>query len=154
MAVRSVMPWNIKWIWDNMPADRARFETLFARIAADPVLSAQVRFDPAGPDMEEWYRGVGFVLSSSDTEGCHTSVLEGMASGAVPVVRDWPGARSLFSPHVHEPLDAAIPAMIAHADAGDEARGAVEAALKRDAAAYDLERFAAFFFRLSTGETR
>lgn len=153
MAVRSAMPWTINWIWENLPEDRARFEALFARIAADPVLSRHVRFDPAGPDMEEWYRGVGFILSSSDTEGCHTSVLEGMASGALPVVRGWPGARGLFAPHVHEPLEAAVPAMIAHADAGAAERAETEAALRRRAAEYDLERFATFFFSLSTGET-
>ncbi|MDA1358507.1 hypothetical protein O1R50_02675 [Glycomyces luteolus] len=33
---------------------------------------------------------VGFILSSSVREGCHVGLMEGAASGAVPVVRDWP----------------------------------------------------------------
>lgn len=46
---------------------------------------------------------VGTVLSTSVREGWPLSIMEGAASGAVPVVRDWPffagkthGARSLF----------------------------------------------------------
>ncbi|RKN49093.1 glycosyltransferase family 1 protein [Micromonospora endolithica] len=33
---------------------------------------------------------IGVVLSSSVREGCHVGLMEGAASGAVPVVRDWP----------------------------------------------------------------
>ncbi|NGO77352.1 glycosyltransferase family 4 protein [Streptomyces sp. YC504] len=47
--------------------------------------------------------GIGVILSSSVREGCHVAVLEGAASGAVPVVRDWPfyagkanGARTTY----------------------------------------------------------
>jgi len=46
---------------------------------------------------------VGVILSSSVRESFHAAVVEGTASGAVPVVRDWPffahrptGARSLY----------------------------------------------------------
>ena len=43
---------------------------------------------------------VGVVLSSSTRESFHIGLVEGAASGAVPVVRDWPffpgAARSLF----------------------------------------------------------
>ncbi|WP_073946705.1 glycosyltransferase family protein [Streptomyces kebangsaanensis] len=35
-------------------------------------------------------RDIGVILSSSVLEGCHVGVMEGAASGAVPVVRDWP----------------------------------------------------------------
>ncbi|WBC15079.1 glycosyltransferase family 1 protein [Micromonospora sp. WMMA1998] len=47
--------------------------------------------------------GIGVVLSSSVRESFHCAVVEGAASGAVPVVRDWPffadgvhGARTVF----------------------------------------------------------
>ncbi|MEU3001764.1 glycosyltransferase family 1 protein [Streptomyces sp. NPDC006995] len=33
---------------------------------------------------------VGVILSTSVREGCHVGLMEGAASGAVPVVRDWP----------------------------------------------------------------
>lgn len=33
---------------------------------------------------------IGVIISSSVREGCHCGLMEGAASGAVPVVRDWP----------------------------------------------------------------
>lgn len=139
LAVRSAMPWEIQWLWDREDDTRARFEALFARIHADPDLARAIRFDPTGPDMEEWYRGVGTIVSSSDTEGCHTSVLEGMASGCYPVVHDWPGARGLYAPHVHADMTAAIPGLIAFADSADP--GAAREALSRRVECHDLEHF-------------
>lgn len=146
LAVRSAMPWEIDWVWNREDETRARFETLFARIFDDPDLSGAIRFDPAGGDMEEWYRGIGTILSSSDSEGCHTSVLEGMASGALPVVHDWPGARGLFSPHVHADMTEAIPEVVGFADAPDlDARRRALAERVRD---HDVENFTRSFMNL------
>ena len=59
---------------------------------------------------------IGVILSSSVRESFHAAVVEGTASGAVPVVRDWPffahrptGARSLYPADwvVSTPLEAA-----------------------------------------------
>jgi len=44
------------------------------------------------PQLERWFAGVGYVLSTSDREGTHEAVAQGMSSGAVPVVRRWPAA--------------------------------------------------------------
>ncbi len=146
MAVRSVMPWDIGWVWDREDDTRARFEAVFDRIFADPGLNGAVRFDTAGTDMEEWYRGIGTILSSSDSEGCHTSVIEGMASGCLPVVHDWPGAQSLFSPHVYADMHDAIPRIIAFADSAgrDDARRSIADGV----AVHDVENFTQSFFEL------
>lgn len=146
LAVRSVMPWQIGWVWENRPDDRDRFVQLFRRIYDDPMLSEAVRFDPAGPDMEEWYRGIGTILSSSDSEGCHTSVIEGMASGCHPVVYDWPGARSLFAPYVHADMTDAIDGLIGLADSPvlDKTRQSYAELARK----HDIENFAQSFFAL------
>lgn len=146
LAVRSVMPWQIGWVWNKDAADRARFTAVFRRIATDPLLSGAVRFDPAGPDMEEWYRGIGTILSSSDSEGCHTSVMEAMASGAHAVVHDWPGAQGLFPGHVHAEMRDAIPGLIAFADAPD--LPARRAALSQSMRCHDTDTFTRTFFQL------
>ena len=146
LAVRSVMPWQIGWVWRDNVQDRERFLNVFRRISSDPLLAGAVRFDPAGPDMEEWYRGIGVILSSSDTEGCHTSVMEGMASGAMPVVYDWPGARSLFSPWVHADMRDAIDDVIAFAqsDPTSEQRRVFSELERR----HDVAAFVRQFFQL------
>ena len=56
----------------------------------------RVIFEPHGPDMAEWYKGIGHILSVSDFEGSHQAVAEGMASGCVPAIRDWEGADRIY----------------------------------------------------------
>lgn len=55
-----------------------------------------VVFDPHGPNMAEWYQGIGHILSVSDIEGSHQAVAEGMATGCVPAIRDWEGAGRIY----------------------------------------------------------
>ena len=148
LVVRGTMPWKMPWLWNREDDTRARYEALFRRVETDSALAGAVRFDPPGPDMEEWYRGIGTILSSSDSEGCHTAVLEGMASGCLPVVHDWPGARSLYGDHVHADLRAAIPGVIALAESGDDDIDAARAALSRQVAGHDVERFIRAFLDL------
>ena len=58
-----------------------------------------VVFDGFGGDVGAWLRKVGWVISTSDDESFHLAPAEGMASGAVPVVRDWPGADTIYDSH-------------------------------------------------------
>ena len=133
------MPWRFPWAWEGRIKEKQAVEAAFLRELSDPLLAGAVRFDPPGANMEEWFRDVGFMLSSSDTEGCHTAVMEGMASGAMPIVRDWPGARELYGENVWAKLDDAIPGVIAHAQAPDwEARCAE---LSNRASIWDIEPF-------------
>lgn len=148
LAVRSVMPWQIDWVWNTNAQERAAFVDVFRRIQSDPHLAGAVRFDPAGSDMEEWYRGVGVILSSSDSEGCHTSVMEGMAAGCYPVVHDWPGARGLFSPHVHADMRDAIEDVIAFATQPDDSAAQQRADLSQSMQRHDIDVFTRSFFQL------
>ena len=53
-------------------------------------------------DVTVFFEQVGFVLSTSEREGSHESIVEGMKYGCIPIVRDWPllspfnGASSAF----------------------------------------------------------
>lgn len=66
-------------------------------------------------DLPEVLREAGFVLSCSRREGAPVGITEGAASGAVPIVRDWPmavpfgGARRVFPGEwiVADPAEAA-----------------------------------------------
>jgi glycosyltransferase involved in cell wall biosynthesis len=70
-------------------------------------------------------RDIGVILSTSVRESQHLALLEGAASGAVPVVRDWPffaglehGPRTLFPPEwvVETPEEAAARILTLTAD--------------------------------------
>ncbi|MBK3587055.1 glycosyltransferase, partial [Streptomyces sp. MBT57] len=50
---------------------------------------AVVRLGPTD-DVPAALTDIGVIISSSVREGCHVGLMEGAASAAVPVVRDWP----------------------------------------------------------------
>lgn len=77
-------------------------------------------------DIPRYLREAGFVLSASRRESWHLGAMEGVAAGAVPVVRDWPilsgrgAARQIFPDDwVVADVEEAIGRILAHADPGD-----------------------------------
>ena len=96
--------------------------------------------------MEEWYRGVGTIISSSDSEGCHTAVMEGLASGCDAVVYNWPGSRSLFGDHVVDDMANALERVVAFANLQD--RNLYRDAFSQSMKDYDVKEFTKKFFRL------
>jgi len=94
LFIRTKMPWEYWWLWER-PPERDFFSRFFEAIEASPHRDAVV-FDRYGDDMAAWYQKVGFILSTSDHEGSHQAVAEGMAAGCVPVIRDWVGATPLY----------------------------------------------------------
>jgi glycosyltransferase involved in cell wall biosynthesis len=104
LRVKSRLPWEYWWIWKK-PEERMHYEAALRRARGD--LSGAVVFDPYGPDVANWLRRVGFVLSTSDDESFHLAPAEGMASAAVPALLNWPGANRTYAPHwVHESPEA------------------------------------------------
>lgn len=116
LFVRSVLPWHNRYAWSR-PEEREYAVWCFARIEQDPLLRGAVTFDPPGRDMARWYRRAGHVLSMSDVESFHMTVAEGMASGAVPVIRPWPGAAEIYDGEwIHSSVGDAAAAVLAAAD--------------------------------------
>ncbi|MCW2289846.1 hypothetical protein EDF60_2723 [Leucobacter luti] len=75
---------------------RLYYQDLFRQFTGAGDLSGAVLHSRFGPDMANWYRRVGWILSPSTDEGSHQAVAEGMASGAVPVIWDWEGADRVY----------------------------------------------------------
>ena len=82
--------------WTTNPRIAAQWESILFRLRTDPLLRSAVHFDPPGRDMAAWLEQIGIILSTSDLEGSHVALAEGMASGALPIVRPWPGVRTLW----------------------------------------------------------
>ena len=139
LFVKSGMPWEHWWVWQN-PAERDHYATALRRVQRSPLLRGAVVFDDAGPDVAAWLRRVGFVLSTSDDESFHVAPAEGMASRAVPVLRHWPGAETIYDTRwIHrDPADMA--AAIARLAAPDDWREAGDAAHAQVAAAFNLPK--------------
>jgi glycosyltransferase involved in cell wall biosynthesis len=129
LFVKSGMPWDYRWVWRKQE-ERAHYTGALRRIQRSPLLRDAVVFDEPGPDVAAWLRRVGFVLSTSDDESFHVAPAEGMASRAVPVVRHWPGAETVYGQEwLHRtPADmagaiAGLQADGGWAEAGERARG-------------------------------
>lgn len=126
LRVKSKLPWEYWWIWKK-DDEQAHYTAALRRIRGE--LSGGVVFDPYGPDVANWLRRVGFVLSTSDDESFHLAPAEGMASGAVPALLNWPGADRIYrSRWVHPDPEAMAESILTHTsddtwtDAAAEAR--------------------------------
>ncbi|MFJ6122281.1 glycosyltransferase [Streptomyces sp. NPDC092129] len=87
---------------ESSPAVR-RYHGRLEQDLAKPEVSGVVRRIGQTEDVPAALEEVGTILSTSVRESFHCALVEGAASGAVPVVRDWPffadgdnGARTLF----------------------------------------------------------
>jgi glycosyltransferase involved in cell wall biosynthesis len=124
LFVKSGMPWELWWVWQHQE-ERAHYFEAFRRVQRSPLLRDAVVFDDAGPDVPAWLRRIGFILSTSDDESFHMAPAEGMASRAVPVVRHWPGAETIYDTRWISENPASMAASIAalsSADAWEAAR--------------------------------
>ncbi|MGF7022914.1 glycosyltransferase family protein [Brachybacterium tyrofermentans] len=101
LHLRGRAPWTYPWEWAKA-VQRDAYMALFDRVRRDPFLRSRVQFEEFSPDMGTWFRGIGWVLSSSTKETFHLAPVEGMASGALPLVWSRPGAAEIFGEELFE----------------------------------------------------
>jgi glycosyltransferase involved in cell wall biosynthesis len=151
LFVKSGMPWEHWWVWQK-PAEREHYASALRRVQRSPLLRGAVVFDDAGPDVPAWLRRVGFMLSTSDDESFHVAPAEGMASRAVPVLRHWPGAETIYDMRwIHRGPAEMAAAVTALADEGDW-RAAGDDAHAQAAAAFNLARVCETWHGLLTAD--
>jgi glycosyltransferase involved in cell wall biosynthesis len=149
LCVKSGMPWDHWWIWQK-PEERGHYAAALHRIQRSPLLRGAVVFDESGRDVPAWLRRVGYVLSTSDDESFHVAPVEGMVSGAVPVVRHWPGAEGVYDTRwIHENT-AEMAASIAALDTDEKWQEAAALAKAQAIEAYESRKVFATWYRLLT----
>lgn len=90
-----------------------RFRHLYGRIQQSDLLRGAVDVRPFDTDLASLLEGVGWIVSTSDSEGHQVSLAEGAASGAIPVILDRPGARDQYPDRwVHADVDEAVGAVL------------------------------------------
>ncbi|MEU2621357.1 glycosyltransferase [Streptomyces sp. NPDC007157] len=141
LSVKSKPPWEYWWIW-NKPEERAHYEAILRRMQTSPLLEGAVVFDQFGPDVPNWLRRVGHVLSTSDDESFHLAPAEGMASGAVPALLPWPGADEIYDRRWIHDTPEAMAESIAGLGEQDDWRSAGETARGQVREGFSLERVA------------
>jgi glycosyltransferase involved in cell wall biosynthesis len=150
LFIKSGMPWELWWVWQHQE-QRSHYFEAFRRVQRSPLLRGAVVFDDGGPDVPAWLRRIGFVLSTSDAESFHMAPAEGMASRAVPVIRHWPGAETIYDGRWIKESPAEMAASIAalsSPEAWEEARQAAHQQIR----AIDLGTVAESLLRLIRGD--
>jgi glycosyltransferase involved in cell wall biosynthesis len=110
LFIKGKHPWEYPWLWRTLD-ERRYYHELYQRIRESPFANSVV-FDGFGSDVSDWFSKIGFILSTSDFEGSHQAVAEGMAAGAIPVIRDWTGAGLLYPErYVFSTVDQAVAAI-------------------------------------------
>lgn len=82
LYIKGKHPSEYKWIWNNQD-ERKFYDEIFDKIENN--FKDNVIFEDWG-DVGEWLKNIGYVLSVSDYESFHMAPVEGMASGAYPLV--------------------------------------------------------------------
>jgi hypothetical protein len=112
LRVKGKLPEDYPWMIKR-EEEMEWYEHQFSRINEDKHLSNAVHFDGWGNDVPEWLVRINYILSVSDFEGTHQAVAEGAASGAVPMILNWQGAKATY-PHVwcHDDLDSMVESIL------------------------------------------
>lgn len=95
LHIRGHSPWNYPWEWKKA-AHQDAYRHFYERIGARPKLLKSIAFEPFSPDMANWLRKIGWVLSPSSRETFHLAAIEGAMSRAVPLAWDREGAREII----------------------------------------------------------
>lgn len=93
LFIKGKHPNEYGWVW-NDPIQRAHYDAIFNKIDKAPYKN-NIIFEGWG-DVSEWLKKIGYVLSVSDYESFHMAPIEGMASGAYPVVLRREGVNTIF----------------------------------------------------------
>jgi glycosyltransferase involved in cell wall biosynthesis len=98
LYIKGHMPQNMKWLWGRKD-ERLYYIEQFERIKQSKAKD-NIIFEDFSPDIENWFRKIGFMLSTSDFEGSHQAPMEGASTGAYPVVRNWAGSDTVYPKEV------------------------------------------------------
>lgn len=120
LFVKGKPPEDYPWMHSKAKADEmAYYQHQYERIKVNG-WQDNVIFEGFGP-IDEWLRKIGWILSVSDHESFHLSVAEGMASGAKPLILNWPGCEYIYPPSaIHDSFSSLLLAIETGANRSDQ----------------------------------
>lgn len=119
LFIKGKRPEEVSWLMARK-SERSYYESVMDRIEKAP-WKKNVQFDGHGSDIPEWLQKIGYLVSPSDYEGSHVAVSEAIASGAIPIIRNWKGANTVYSEkYIVSSLDLALEKVV-NSDWSEEA---------------------------------
>lgn len=95
LHIRGHAPWNYAWEWKKA-AHQDAYRNFYTRVGEKPELLRAIAFEPFAPDMANWLRKIGWLLSPSSRETFHLAAIEGAMSGSIPLAWERDGARDII----------------------------------------------------------
>jgi len=93
LFIKGKMPSEYSWLW-GQDEEREYYEGIFSKIETSSWKDSII-FEEFG-SIDVFLKKIGFVISMSDFETFHLAPGEGMASGAIPVIRNWAGSELVY----------------------------------------------------------
>lgn len=119
LHIRGHAPWNYSWEWKKA-AHQDAYRDFYSRLGRRPELQRAIAFEPFAPDMGNWLRKIGWVLSPSSRETFHLAAIEGATSGAVPLAWERDGAQEIIGEEwTFASTDEICDYILAHNDTAD-----------------------------------
>ncbi|MDB1953759.1 glycosyltransferase [Clostridium tertium] len=94
LYIKGKHPNDVQWLM-NKENERIYYEDIFKRINSS-ISKENIIFEDHSDNIGEWFKKIGFVLSTSDFESFHLAPMEGMASGAYPIIFNWDGCDTIY----------------------------------------------------------
>lgn len=94
LFIKGKHPNDIAWI-KNKEEEKKYYDEVFNRIE-NSKLKDNIVFEDYTDNIAEWFTKIGFTLSTSDFESFHLAPMEGMASGAYPIIFNWDGCTTIY----------------------------------------------------------
>lgn len=91
LHVKGHSPWNYSWEWKK-PVHQDAYRDFYERIGRNPLLAEGIAFEPFSPDVANWLRKIGWILSPSTRETFHLAAIEGASSGSIPIAWEREGS--------------------------------------------------------------
>ncbi|MEB6379760.1 glycosyltransferase [Leclercia adecarboxylata] len=82
--------------WMNSRIDEMEYYDKIYKRIKKAAWSKNVIFDGHTDNVAKWMAKIGWMLSTSDFESFHMAPAEGMASGTVPLLYEWPGVKTIY----------------------------------------------------------
>lgn len=95
LYIKGKKPEEYEWLMKR-ESEKKYYDEIYSQIE-EKGLKDNVIFDGHGSDMNEWFRKIGYILSTSEFESFHMAPAEGMATGCVPIIFNWEGADTIHS---------------------------------------------------------
>jgi len=148
--IKGARPEHYAWL-KSRPDEMAYYTACEQRAQSSSLIRNGVTYVGPGPDVPQFLRNMGWVLSPSDFESFHLAIVEGAAAGCLPIIWKWDAAPSLYDADLL--VDSTEEAAAKIVSVSDEQRREKADRIRRDMIdQFDLSVVSGRFLSLFTGD--